>query len=91
MSRTEASIAQRQSNQPRKLEDLASSPSWGIFSILADDAPSIFQYSIFLHFNQFICYLAALVGGSDRGGPVGEAEKTGGRVSVADPKLKRDG
>ena len=41
----------------------------------ADDAPSIFQYSILLHFNQFISSLAALVWESDRGGPVGEAEK----------------
>ena len=41
--------------------------------------------------NQIIFSLAALVWGSDRGGPVGEAEKTGGRVCVADPKLKRDG
>ena len=52
---------------------------------------NFFQYSILLHFNQFISSLAALVWGSDRGGPVGEAEKTGGRVCVADPKLKRDG
>ena len=57
-------------------EDLGSSPGLGIFSILADDAPSIFQYSILLHFNQFISSLAALVWGPDRGGPVGEAEKT---------------
>ena len=35
----------------------------------------IFQYPILLHFNQFIYSLAALVWGSDRGGPVGEAEK----------------
>ena len=49
------------------------------------------QYSILLHFDQFISSLAALVWGSDRGGPVGEAEKTGGRVCVVDPKLKRDG
>ena len=41
--------------------------------------------------NQFISSLAALVWGSDRGGPVGEAENTRGRVCVADLKLKRDG
>ena len=41
-----------------------------------------------IDFNQVISSLAALVWGSDRGGPVGEAEKTGGRVCVADPKRK---
>ena len=50
-----------------------------------------FQYSFLPYFNQFISSLAALVWGSDCGGLVVEAEKTGGRVCVADPKLKRDG
>ena len=48
MSRVKASIARQQSNQPRKLEDLGSSPSWGISSILADDAPTIFIFNIYL-------------------------------------------
>ena len=39
----------------------------------------------------YIYILAALVWGSDSGGPVGEVEKSQGRVCVADPKLKRDG
>ena len=43
-----ASIAQRQSNQPRKLEDLGSIPGWGIFSILADDAPTIFYIRLMI-------------------------------------------
>ena len=42
-------------------------------------------------FQSIYMFLAALVWGSDRGGPVGEAEKTGGCVFVAHPKLKRDG
>ena len=68
-------IAQRQSHQPRELVDLGSSLSSGIFSILADDAPTIFCNIIHPHFNLFISSLAALVWGSDRGGPVEEAEK----------------
>ena len=47
-----------------------------VFSILADDAPSIFSIYFFLiSIDQFITYLTALVWGSDRGGPVEEAEK----------------
>ena len=44
-----------------------------------------------LCFEVFKSSLAALVWGSDIGGPFGEAEKTRGRVCVADSKLKRDG
>ena len=40
----------------------------------ADDTPTTFQY-ISSSFNQFLFSLAALVWGSDCGGPVGEAEK----------------
>ena len=39
------------------------------------ERPTIFSISFFLIFNQFISSLAALVWESDRGGPVGEAEK----------------
>ena len=45
------------SNQPRKLEDLGSSLGWGIFSILADDAPTIFSIYFFLiSFNIYIYF-----------------------------------
>ena len=44
MSRAEASIAQRQSNQPCKLEDLGSSPSWGIFPFSLMRLQQFFQY-----------------------------------------------
>ena len=45
------------------------------------------QYLFLLHFNLFIFSLAALVWESDRGGPVGEAEKVREDIDFLDSTL----